>query len=81
VKAISAWIALFVLALGCVANEYNEVARIRDAHARCVADRGASDGECDALEQRKLEEERRYHDSARRAWGCDPAQEQCPTPR
>jgi len=77
----SAWIALVVLALGCVADEHGEVTRAWDAHALCVEERGASDGECEALAQRKLEAERRYHESSRKAWGCDPAQEQCPTPR
>ena len=70
-----------LLLAGCVTQEHRAVIESREAYARCVEAHSASYGECEALHERQLAEQRRYEENARRAWGCDPAREECPTPR
>ena len=67
--------------LACVAMEHREVSSAQKAHASCVQEHSASHPDCVALEQRLHAAERRYQESSRRAWACDPAQEDCPTRR
>ena len=62
-------------------NAYREVRAADAAYERCVAERSESDAECRALRERRIQAEQRYGESARQGWGCDPAQEPCPTPR
>jgi hypothetical protein len=72
----------FALALlACVSAEHDEAARAEKAYRECVALHPRSSPACASLEERMLAAQRRYQESSRRAWGCDPAQEQCPTPR
>ncbi len=79
---ILAGAALLTMAsLSCVSREHNEVKLAREAYDQCVAEHSASYPGCVSLRDRLLDAQRRYRDSSRRAWGCDPAQEQCPTPR
>jgi len=73
--------ALVPAAGGCVATEHGEVAAAREAWAACVAAKSESHADCRALQERLRATERRYEEHSRRAWGCDPAQEECPTPR
>ncbi len=77
-RAIFLCLALAVLA-GCVHAAQREVAAARTAHEACVAEAGAE--QCGAQRERLLAAERAYQESARRAWGCDPVQADCPTPR
>ena len=65
----------------CVSQEHGEAARAEKAYRECVALHPRSHPECASLEERMLAAQRRYQESSRRAWSCDPAQEQCPTPR
>jgi hypothetical protein len=64
-----------------VSQERRDAAAARQAVERCVAEHSESAPECVALRERQLAAQRRYQENAKRAWGCDPAQEQCPTPR
>jgi hypothetical protein len=72
---------LMFASTGCVSREHNEVKAAREAYERCVEEYTDSYPDCVILQDRFLESQRRYHDSSRRAWSCDPAQEECPTPR
>jgi hypothetical protein len=65
----------------CVTGQRRDAEAAREAYAECVAERSKEAPECVALQQRALAAQQRYQDDAKRAWGCDPAQEQCPTPR
>jgi len=67
--------------VGCVTQQHDDVTRARAAYDRCVADSSAAHPDCVALHERLLAAQRRYAEDSRRAWACDPAQEQCPTPR
>jgi hypothetical protein len=72
---------LVLLLAGCVAQAHRELRAAEAAYARCVAEHSESDAECRALRERQIQVQQRYGESARHAWGCDPAQEPCPTPR
>jgi hypothetical protein len=72
---------LLCASLGCVTRERDDAAAARQAYAQCVAAHSATAPECVALRERQLAAQRRYQENAKRAWSCDPAQEQCPTPR
>jgi len=77
-----AWSAIFlVVSLSCVSREHGEVRAAREAYENCIAKHAKSHSDCGVLQERFLEAQRRYHDSSRRAWSCDPAQEECPTKR
>lgn len=74
--------ALLVLGLfGCVTHEYEQATAAQKAYGDCVAQHSKAHPDCVALEERALAAQRRYQENSRRAWSCDPAQEQCPTPR
>jgi hypothetical protein len=80
--AIGIAVSLPVLAmLACVAMEQREVSAAQKAHASCVQEHSESHPDCVALEERLHAAQRRYQESSRRAWACDPAQEDCPTRR
>jgi hypothetical protein len=66
-------------AAGCVSQQHDDVIAAREAYERCVAASGERD--CMVLRDRLLAAQERYEADARSAWGCDPATEQCPTPR
>jgi hypothetical protein len=72
-------LAVGLLAVGCVSGVRDDALAARGAYERCVA----ADGEraCRAQKERMLAAERAYQEAARRAWGCDPAQPDCPGPR
>ena len=73
---------LFVLALlGCVAQEHRAMVAAQEAYAQCVREHSEAHPDCKVLKQHQLVEQRRYEQNARRAWSCDPAQEECPTRR
>jgi hypothetical protein len=77
-------IAAAVSALGllaCVAHEHAQVAAAQEAYDRCVAENSRSHSDCVSIAQRVLAAQQRYQENSRRAWACDPGQEQCPTPR
>jgi len=72
---------LCLLLLGCVSAEHAEVEEAQREKERCVATRGESHPTCRALAERLKAAQKTYEARSRQAWGCDPAQEQCPTPR
>ncbi len=76
-------VALLLVAgsFACVAQERRDVSDAQDAYRRCVAKHSESYPDCVALKERLMATQRRYDENSRRAWACDPAQEQCPTPR
>jgi hypothetical protein len=75
-------LAAIPLALfACVAQEQAQAAAAQKAYGDCVAQHSKAYPDCVALEERALAAQRRYQENSRRAWACDPAQEQCPTPR
>jgi hypothetical protein len=83
-KNLALGIAASLPALGllaCVAMEHREVSSAQKAHASCVQEHSESHPDCVALEERLHAAQRRYQESSRRAWACDPAQEDCPTRR
>jgi len=67
------------LGLACVAGEQQRLNDAREAWERCL-ERDAPGG-CEAERARYQAASREYEERARSAWGCDPAQEECPTPR
>jgi hypothetical protein len=72
---------LALIFAACVTVQRRDAETAREAYAACVARQSEDAPECIALQQRALAAQQRYQDDAKRAWGCDPAQEQCPTPR
>ena len=74
--------ALLLLACaGCVHRERRDAVAAREAYTSCVAQHSEQAPECIALQERARAAQQRYQENAKRAWSCDPAQEQCPTPR
>ena len=67
--------------LACVANERRNAMKARDAYRACLEEHPGSPGACDGLKARYEAEVRIYEERSHRAWACDPAQEECPTPR
>jgi hypothetical protein len=67
------------LALGCVSAARDDVAAARERYARCVA--AVGEAKCVAERERVLAAERAYEENAQRAWGCSPAQPDCPPTR
>ena len=72
-------IAAALLALGCVSGAHNDMAETRARYEQCLT--ATSEAKCSAEKERMLAAERAYQESAQRAWGCDPAQADCPTRR
>ena len=66
---------------GCVSNELYSMDAARDAYEECEIRLSPSHPDCKALRQTYLDAQRRYEENARRAWNCDPRNEECPTPR
>lgn len=79
-RTVAAALVAALLA-ACVTRQRDEVAAAREAHRHCVAAHSKSYPDCEVLEARLQTLERQYETSARRAWACDPAQPDCPTPR
>ena len=72
---------LATCASGCVRSEHAAVEAAKQEKARCVAARGEAHPECRALDARVKAAQETYEARSRQAWGCDPALQQCPTPR
>lgn len=70
-----------VFGAACVTREHRELREAREAHRRCVAEQGEAAPRCVDLQAQLDSASQRYENSSRRAWACDPAQEECPTPR
>jgi len=80
-KRIAAALILIVPVAACVMAERREVMAAKADLERCQAERSEADAECLALAERLKASQQNYEARARQAWGCDPAQEDCPTPR
>jgi hypothetical protein len=79
-----AFCVALILALGllaCVTQERRDAADAQDAYDRCVAQHSESYDECVALKDHLLATQRRYEENSRRAWSCNPTQQQCPPDR
>ncbi len=72
-------LALALATSACVTRAHNEMVAARTQYEQCVA--AQSKRACAAEKERMLAAERAYQGSAQRAWGCDPAQTDCPTSR
>lgn len=68
-----------LLGLACVSGARSAMAEARARYEQCVT--AASEAKCGAEKERMLATERAYQESAQRAWGCDPAQSDCPPKR
>jgi hypothetical protein len=73
--------AASALPAGCVFREQSEARRARDAYRACLGRHAGDTSQCDPEWQRYLAAVERYEETSRRAWGCDPVQEECPTRR
>ena len=67
------------LSLACVSDARHDMTEARARYEQCVSTASAS--KCRAEKERMLATERTYQESAQRAWGCDPAQQDCPPKR
>jgi hypothetical protein len=79
-----AFFAALVIALGllaCVTQERRDAADAQEAYDRCVAQHSETYDECVALKDHLLATQRRYEENSRRAWSCNPTQQQCPPAR
>jgi len=68
-------------ASGCVNAEHARVKAAQQEKARCVATQGEDHPDCRALDARIKAAQEAYESRSRQAWGCDPALQECPTPR
>ncbi len=67
--------------LSCVSQEHSEVREAQSAYEQCIAEHSATKADCAALQERVRAAERRYESNSQSAWGCNPAQTECPTQR
>jgi hypothetical protein len=79
VLAAVAALTAALLGLACVSGARSAMAEARTRYEQCVT--GASEAKCSAEKERMLATERTYQENAQRAWGCDPAHQDCPTKR
>ncbi len=66
---------------GCVAGPHAELEEARDAYRECRSKHADDASACASERQAYETAAERYERLSRQAWGCDPAQEDCPTPR
>lgn len=66
---------------GCVSREKRDVEAAKEALDECRAEYGEDHPACKPLVDRLTTSQGIYEKKARDAWGCDPAQEECPTRR
>ncbi|HEB88521.1 MAG TPA: hypothetical protein ENI85_03030 [Deltaproteobacteria bacterium] len=78
---ISFAMILLGITAGCVSTELNEMNDAEQAYEECGTRLSPSHPDCEALWRTYLDAQRRYEESARRAWNCRPQLEECPTPR
>ncbi len=67
--------------LGCIGPDQRAAEAARERYEACVARRSADHPECRAERDAMMAAQARYEQSARRAWGCNPANEECPRDR
>ena len=75
------WALVLGCVLGCVTAEHRAVEKALLEKERCVSSLSASHPNCLKLAERVKSAQKIYEVRARQAWGCDPAQKQCPSPR
>ena len=75
------WVTVRAVVLGCVTAEHREVEKALLEKERCVSSLSGSHPNCLKLAERVKSAQKIYEVRARQAWGCDPAQKQCPSPR
>ena len=79
VEPIWAWIAVVILLPACVSNELRSMEDAGSALEHCELEHSVSHSECETLRATYLEAQRRYEETARLRWSCDPQSEECPT--
>lgn len=67
--------------LACVTREHRELREVREVHQRCVEEHAAEHPDCMAAAEQVRVTETRYHDQARRSWGCSELDPKCPAER
>jgi len=81
VAAVVLLLASISLLDGCVYREHRVAKEAQDAYYECHSRNPRDPSECETLRKRYEMEVERYEEISRRAWSCDPAQDECPTPR
>ena len=66
--------------IACVSQDRAAMQNAREAYDLCVTVQG-SRAACESQQARYLAAQRRYEQNSRSAWGCNPAQEECPIQR
>ena len=74
-------LAMLVPVTACLMAERREVMAAKADLERCQIEKSQADPECLEIAERLKTSQQNYEARARQAWGCDPAQEECPTPR
>ena len=74
-------LAMLVPVTACLMAERREVMAAKADLERCQVERSEGDPECLEIAERLKASQQNYETRARQAWGCDPAQDECPTPR
>ena len=74
-------LAMLVPMAACVMAERRDVMAAKADLELCQAERSEADPQCLELAEHLKALQRTYEARARQGWGCDPAQEECPTPR
>ena len=67
--------------VSCVGLEKRQVDDAREALDACEEEHGVESPECKEIRLRLRDAQERYEERARRAWACDPTQDECPTQR
>lgn len=65
----------------CVTRERDAVRAAREAYDTCIEEHPDDRGDCSLERMRYEAEAERYREKSQRAWSCDLAQSDCPTPR
>ena len=74
-------LATCLLLGACVSAEHREAKAARRAYLDCLARNPRDTERCESERQAYNVAVDRYEENSRRAWSCDPAQEECPTRR
>jgi hypothetical protein len=79
--AVAAALATLLFLSGCVSREHREAEEARKAYHESLSRHPSDASQCDPEWQRYNAAVERYEKNSRRAWGCVPAQGECPRQR
>lgn len=71
-------LGLALLAAGCLTRERDAFEAAWAEYRTCVEERGAEHPDCLVAREGVRTASERYERHARRAWGCNPADPECP---